>query len=116
VLGFGGDALGIGGLALLGLPALLRAARARPLRRGDALLATLAMLALATWAAFVVTLVLRPQAEGDPIKAGYMLCLAPAFAVSALRSASGSGGARRSDAWRSRPDACRTPSATQACS
>jgi len=48
VLGFGGDALGIGGLALLGLPALLRAARARPLRRGDALLATLAMLALAT--------------------------------------------------------------------
>jgi 4-amino-4-deoxy-L-arabinose transferase-like glycosyltransferase len=81
VLGFGGDLLALGGLVLLAIPALVRAARRRARDGRDALLATLALLALATWAAFVLTLVRHPQAEGDPIKANYMLFLAPAFAL-----------------------------------
>jgi hypothetical protein len=81
VLGFGGDLLVLAGVALLGIPALVRAARRRAHGRADTLLATLVLLSLATWAAFVFTLVRHPQVDGDPIKASYMLFLAPALAL-----------------------------------
>jgi hypothetical protein len=81
ILGLAADALVLAGLALLGLPALLRVARRRERLAGDAVLATLALLSVTAWIAFVFTLVRYPQAGGDPIKVGYLLFLAPAVAI-----------------------------------
>jgi 4-amino-4-deoxy-L-arabinose transferase-like glycosyltransferase len=88
VLGFGGDALVLGGVALLGIPALVRALR-RKAADEDGALAILATLFLVSWAAFVTMLIRFPQAGGDPIKVHYLLFLAPVsivFAIAAGRS------------------------------
>ena len=84
VLGLGGDALVLGGVALLGVPALLRTVRGRDTTASDSPLAVLTTLFLLSWAAFIATLVRFPQRDGDPIKAHYLLFLAPVCAVFAL--------------------------------
>jgi len=83
---------------LLGIPALFRSARRRGREAGDALPATFALLTIASWAAFVATLVRYPQAGGDPIKASYLLFLAPAAAVFGV--AYGERLWRRARGWR----------------
>jgi hypothetical protein len=86
VLGLGGDALVLGGVALIGVPAVRRAGRRGLPAPGDRALAVLTTLFLLSWAAFVATLVRFPQRGGDPIKAHYLLFLAPvsaAFAIAA---------------------------------
>jgi len=86
VLGFGGDALVLGGLLLLGAPALVRVARGGAGGATDAALATLTTVFVVSWLAFVATLVRFPQRGGDPIKGHYLLFLAPvsaAFAIAA---------------------------------
>jgi 4-amino-4-deoxy-L-arabinose transferase-like glycosyltransferase len=84
VLGFGGDALVLGGLVGAGIPALRRAVRNPLVGRGDAVLAALTTLFLLGWAAYIVTLVRFPQVDGDPIQAHYLLFLAPAAGVFAV--------------------------------
>ncbi len=88
VLGFGGDALVLGGVALIGVPALIRVARHRASDVSDAAFAVLTTLFLLSWAAFVATLVRFPQRGGDPIKAHYLLFLVPVCAVFAIAAAS----------------------------
>ena len=87
-------------LSLAGLVGLARAGL-RGLRRTEpgafAGLAFL-LLVLASWAAFVAQLIRFPQGGGDPIKASYMLYLAPVFAVSGLSGAKRLWG--RGRAWR----------------
>jgi hypothetical protein len=97
VLGFGGDALVLGGVALLGVPALRRALKRRADGR-DAALAVLTTVFLVSWVAFVATLVRFPQRGGDPIKGHYLLFLAPVSAVFAI--AAGIAVAHRGGAWR----------------
>ena len=84
VLGFGGDALVLGGLGWFGIPALRRAIRAPSVGRDDAVLAALTVLFLLGWLGYVITLVRFPQADGDPIQAHYLLFLAPAAAIFAV--------------------------------
>ena len=84
VLGLGGDALVLGGVALLGVPALVRAVRQRAAESADAAFAVLTTLFLLSWATYIATLVRFPQREGDPIKAHYLLFLAPVSAVFAI--------------------------------
>jgi 4-amino-4-deoxy-L-arabinose transferase-like glycosyltransferase len=98
LLGLAADALVLAGLAALGVPALVRIARRRARSPGDSLLATLALLSILAWAAFVFTLVRYPQAGGDPIKASYLLFLAPAAAIFGV--AYGDRLWRRSSWWR----------------
>jgi len=98
ILGLAADALVVAGLVLLGIPALFRSARRRGREAGDALPATFALLTIASWAAFVATLVRYPQAGGDPIKASYLLFLAPAAAVFGV--AYGERLWRRARGWR----------------
>jgi uncharacterized repeat protein (TIGR01451 family) len=81
VLGFVGDALAIGGLAAVALPAGVRLLRRRARPPSDAGLAVLALLALGAFAAFVVMLIRFPQQYGDPIKSSYLLFTAPCWAV-----------------------------------
>lgn len=96
-LGFGGDALVLGGLVLLGIPAIVRVLR----RRGgetDETLAILATLFIVAWAAFVTMLVRFPQKGGDPIKVHYLLFLGPVsvvFAIAAGKALARRGGWRR---------------------
>jgi 4-amino-4-deoxy-L-arabinose transferase-like glycosyltransferase len=80
VLGFAGDALALGGLALVGVPAALRVARRRA-HDADLAWLLLAALGVVAFVAFVVQLVRFPQAEGDPIKASYLLFTAPCWAA-----------------------------------
>jgi hypothetical protein len=80
-LGLGGDALVLAGLFAWGLPAARRAARGRATAGTDAPLAILSTLLLLGFAAYVLTLVRFPQADGDPIKSHYLLFIAPAAAV-----------------------------------
>ncbi|HEX7524748.1 MAG TPA: hypothetical protein VF327_00505, partial [Gaiellaceae bacterium] len=97
VLGFGGDALVLGGLALLGVPAFIRVLR-RKAARDDETLAALATLFVVSWASFVTMLIRFPQEDGDPIKVHYLLFLAPVsvvFAVAAGRALHRRGGWRR---------------------
>jgi len=97
VLGFGGDALVLGGLAWLGFPALLRAFR-RTARDADAALAILTALFVVSWAAYVATLIRFPQKGGDPIKVHYLLFLGPVsivFAIAAGLALARRGGWRR---------------------
>ncbi len=98
LLGLVADCIVLAGLLLLGLPALLRVARGRSRSGSDATLATLALLSIVAWAAFVATLVHYPQAGGDPIKASYLLFLAPAAAIFGV--AYGDRLWRRSSWWR----------------
>lgn len=95
LLGFGGDAVILAGLIVLGLPALGRLGHSR---ETSPLLGTLALLSLLTWVTFVITLVRFPQASGDPIKASYFLFLAPAAAIFAV--AFGRWLWRRGRGWR----------------
>ena len=85
VLGFLGDALALAGLAALAIPAAVRAARRRAARRAgwptELGLGLLACVALAAFAAFVVTVIRFPQRGGDPIKSSYLLFTAPCWAV-----------------------------------
>jgi uncharacterized repeat protein (TIGR01451 family) len=83
VLGFVGDALGIGGLVLLALPAARRALR-RSRDPAEAGLGVLALLTVTALVAFAVMLVRFPQQYGDPIKSSYLLFTAPAWAVFAI--------------------------------
>lgn len=84
VLGFGGDALGLLGLALLGVPALLRLLRRRLRGDPDFAAAFLAAVAIGAFAAFVLTILRYPQADGKEIKASYMLFATPCWAVFAV--------------------------------
>jgi hypothetical protein len=84
VLGLGGDALVLGGFALLGVPALARVASRRDARAGDASLAVLTTLFGLSWLAFVAALVHYPQRDGDPIKVHYLLFLGPVSVVFAI--------------------------------
>ncbi|HVA30724.1 MAG TPA: hypothetical protein VMU58_05605 [Gaiellaceae bacterium] len=87
VLGFGGDALVLGGLFAIGLPALWRVARRRQLVAGDAALAALTLFFWAAWLAFLVMLIRFPQRDADPNSPHYLLFLAPVAAVFGLAAA-----------------------------
>lgn len=87
VLGFGGDALVLGGLAWLGLPALVRALRRRQRTPAEAGLAALALLFCVSWAAFLTMLIRFPQRDADPNSPHYLLFLAPAAAIFGLAAA-----------------------------
>ena len=87
VLGLGWDMLALGGLLGFGAPALRRVVRGVVGRASDYAAAAGLLLAGTTWLAFVVTLVRFPQGDGDPIKANYMLFLAPIFAIAAVAAA-----------------------------
>jgi 4-amino-4-deoxy-L-arabinose transferase-like glycosyltransferase len=84
-------------LGLLAAPALVGGVvgLARTRRFPGAALAALAAL---SWAAFLVQLVRFPQEGGDPIKASYMLYLAPVFALGGVAAATWL--AARGPAWR----------------
>jgi uncharacterized repeat protein (TIGR01451 family) len=81
VLGFVGDALALGGLAALAIPAAWRVLRRRSRAPTDVGLGTLVLLALGAFASFVLTLIRFPQQYGDPIKSSYLLFTTPAWAV-----------------------------------
>jgi len=81
VLGFLGDALALGGLFLLALPAAFRVARRRSRAPTDLGLGLLALVAVAAFLAYVVTLIRFPQRDGDPIKSSYLLFTAPCWAI-----------------------------------
>ncbi|HUH14411.1 MAG TPA: hypothetical protein VML35_00840, partial [Gaiellaceae bacterium] len=83
VLGLFASAFALVALVALGARPLAAAVRGRELDLRSFAFATFLLLAALTWIAFVVTLVRFPQADGDPIKASYMLFLAPVFAVAA---------------------------------
>ncbi len=97
VLGFGGDALVLGGVALIGVPALVRVARRRAAGSSDAAIAVLTTLFLLSWGTFIATLVRFPQRGGDPIKVHYLLFLAPVSAVFAIAAGLAM---RRRGGWR----------------
>ncbi len=84
VLGFVGDALGLLGLCALGLPAALRLARRRPREASDFAAGFLALVTVAAFVAFVLTILRYPQADGKEIKAIYMLFTTPCWALFAL--------------------------------
>ncbi len=81
VLGFFADALAIGGLVLLALPALVRVVRRREPSPADVGLALLGLLALVAFAGFVTMLIRFPQQYDDPIKSSYLLFTTPCWAV-----------------------------------
>jgi uncharacterized repeat protein (TIGR01451 family) len=81
VLGFVFDALAIGGLAVLAIPAGWRVLRRRSRAPADVGLGLLAALAVVTFAAFVTELIRFPQQYGDPIKSSYLLFTAPCWAA-----------------------------------
>jgi Dolichyl-phosphate-mannose-protein mannosyltransferase len=87
VLGFGGDAFVLGGLACIGLPALLRAVRLRPRAGRDAALAALTLLFCVAWAAYLAMLIRFPQRDADPNSPHYLLFLAPVSAIFGLAAA-----------------------------
>jgi hypothetical protein len=69
------------------VPAFLRSLR----RRGDprdGVYTVLSAFFVLTWAAYVIELIRFPQKGGDPIKAHYLLFLAPAAIVFAIASGS----------------------------
>lgn len=87
VLGLGGDALVLGGLALLGLPALVRTTRHRAATAAERGLGALALLFVLSWAAFLTMLLRFPQRDADPNSPHYLLFLAPAAVVFGLAAA-----------------------------
>ncbi len=93
ILGFGGDALVIGGVAVFGIPAVRRAITRTAMRQHDRALTVLTTLFLLSWAAFVEQLVRFPWRDGDTIKVHYLLYLAPVSVVFAI--ATGAALARR---------------------
>ncbi|HUZ80737.1 MAG TPA: hypothetical protein VMU73_00685, partial [Gaiellaceae bacterium] len=98
VLGFGGDALVLGGLVVFGLGAVRRVAAHGPLRREDTAFTVLTLLFVVSWAAFVEELVRYPWRDGATIKVHYLLFLAPVsvvFAIASGRALVKRGGWRR---------------------
>ena len=85
-LGFGGDALVLGGLLGVALPAAIRVLRRVRASEEDSRRAILFSLVALSFVAFVATLVRFPQADGDPIKSSYLLFLAPAAALLGLET------------------------------
>ncbi len=81
VLGLAGDALALGGLLVLALPALARVLRRREGAAADVGLGVLGLLAVVAFAAFVVMLIRFPQRYGDPIKSSYLLFTTPCWAI-----------------------------------
>ena len=81
VLGLLADALAIGGLVAIGLPALRRAARGAEPAGNDTALGFLALLAMTAFVALAAQIVRYPQIGGKEIKASYLLFTAPAWAV-----------------------------------
>lgn len=81
VLGFAGDALAIGGLIGIGIPAGVRALSRRGRSVTDVPLAFLALLTIAALCGFLLMLIRFPQRDGDPIKSSYLLFTAPCWAV-----------------------------------
>src|SRR5204862_6128013 len=63
VLGFGGDALVLGGLLTLGLPAIVRLARRRQVSATERGIAALTVFFLVVWAAFIAMLLRFPQRD-----------------------------------------------------
>jgi 4-amino-4-deoxy-L-arabinose transferase-like glycosyltransferase len=80
VLGLVADALAIGGLFALAVPAAIRVFR-RSRAPADTGLGLLAVVALGAFAAFVIELVRFPQHYGDPIKSSYLLFTTPCWAI-----------------------------------
>jgi hypothetical protein len=89
VLGLGGDALVVGGVAAIGVPALLRVARRRDVLPTDAAFAVLTTLFVLAWAGFIATLIRFPQRDSDPVKVRYLLFIAPVCAVFGIAAATG---------------------------
>jgi uncharacterized repeat protein (TIGR01451 family) len=81
VFGLFADALAIGGLVLLAVPALVRLLRRREGVPADVGLGVLGLLALVSFAAFTVMQIRFPQQYGDPIKSSYLLFTTPCWAV-----------------------------------
>ncbi len=81
LLGLVGDALAIGGLAALAVPAAFRVLRRGSRTPGDVGLGLLGLIALAAFAAFVVEVIRFPQQYDDPIKSSYLLFTAPCWAI-----------------------------------
>jgi 4-amino-4-deoxy-L-arabinose transferase-like glycosyltransferase len=87
VLGFGGDALVLGGLAWLGVPALWRVLRRRSTMADDGALAGLTVFFCVAWAAYLTMLIRFPQRDADPNSPHYLLFLAPVAAIFGLGAA-----------------------------
>jgi hypothetical protein len=81
VLGLVGDALALGGLAAIGLPALLRVAHRRIDHGRDFVFGFLALITLVGLIGFTAQIVRYPQIGGIEIKSNYLLFAAPCFAV-----------------------------------
>jgi uncharacterized repeat protein (TIGR01451 family) len=81
LLGFVGDALAIGGLIGIGVPAGVRGFSRRGRLVSDLPLGFLALLTVAAMSAFLLMLIRFPQRDGDPIKSSYLLFTAPCWAV-----------------------------------
>jgi hypothetical protein len=97
-LGLLADALAIGGLAAVGIPALVRGIRRRPDPPTDIAYGILALIAAAGLVGLAAQVIRYPQALGLEIKASYLLFAAPGWAVFSV--AAWSALARRSRASR----------------
>ena len=86
VLGLFGDALALGGLALIGIPALVRVVRRQHESESDAGLGLLTLLAVVGFAALVAQIIRYPQIGGKEIKASYLMFAAPGFAIFSVAS------------------------------
>jgi len=81
VLGLAADALAVGGLFALAIPAGIAVLRRRSLTPRELGLGLLALVTIAGFCGFVVMLLRFPQRYGDPIKSSYLLFTAPAWAI-----------------------------------
>jgi uncharacterized repeat protein (TIGR01451 family) len=81
VLGLAADALAIGGLVVVGVPALIRLVRRKRLGGDDPRFGFLALLAVAAFVGLAAQIVRYPQVGGKEIKASYLMFTAPAWAV-----------------------------------
>jgi len=86
VLGFGGDALVLGALLVLGIPAVVRALRGTVTSEDAGLAAMTVFFALA-WIAFVAMQIRFPQRDADPDSPHYLVFVAPAAALLGLAAA-----------------------------
>ncbi len=81
VLGFVADGLALGGLVAIAIPAGWRTFRRRGAQLSDLPLGFLGLLTVVSCTGFVIELIRFPQRFGDPIKSGYLLFTAPAWAI-----------------------------------
>jgi Domain of unknown function DUF11/Dolichyl-phosphate-mannose-protein mannosyltransferase len=86
IFGFVGDALAIGGLAVFGIPAVIRLIRHRRAGDSDPALALLSLVAVVGFVALVAQILRYPQLGGKEIKASYLLFAAPGFAIFSVAS------------------------------